>query len=74
MSVSKSKFWHLVEGFTFPANREVFHDTLSIIIHHVSQILHGGDGVITNTVQNNAWKQSIRHFYSAATQSQLRSL
>lgn len=41
---------------TFPANREVFHHTVSIFIHHVSKILHRGDGVITNTVQNDAWK------------------
>lgn len=45
---------HQVEGVTFPANGEVLHHTLSIFIHHVSQILHGGDGVVTNTVQDDA--------------------
>lgn len=39
---------------TFPTNSEILHHTVSILIHHLSQILHGGDGVVTNTVQGDA--------------------
>lgn len=40
---------------TFSANSEVFHNTFSVFIHHLGQILHGRDGVITNTGQEDAW-------------------
>lgn len=41
---------------TFPAHGEVLHDTVAVFVHHLSQVVHGGDGVITHTVQNDAWR------------------
>lgn len=51
-------------NITFSANGEVFHNTFSVFIHHLSQILHGGDGVITNTVQDDAWKTENKINYA----------
>lgn len=42
---------------TFPAHAEVLHHAVAALVHHLSQVVHGGDGVITNAVQDDAWGQ-----------------
>ena len=39
---------------TFPADGEVLHHTLSVVVHHLSQLVHGRDSVVPDTRQHYA--------------------
>lgn len=53
---------------TFSTNGEVLHYTFSVLIYHLCQVVHGRDGVVTNTVQHDALTEQRRGFMDSTGQ------
>ena len=57
---------HLVRwSITFPADGKVLHHTLSVVVHHLGQIVHGWDSVVADTRQHYACTDYQENVFSS---------